>query len=44
MDKVGELERRLDIREKEERRRNVVIRDVEVIEGGRRKAVEEWWE
>lgn len=41
MDKVGELERRLDIREKEERRRNVVIRDAEVIEGGRRKAVEE---
>lgn len=41
MDKVGELERRLDIREKEERRRNVVIREVEVREGDRRKAVEE---
>jgi len=41
IDKVGELERRLDTREREERRRNVVIRDVEVKEGGRRKAVEE---
>lgn len=40
MDKVDELERRLDIREKEERRRNMVIRDVEVREGSRRKAVE----
>lgn len=35
MDKVGELERRLDIREKEERRRNVVIREVE--EGGNKR-------
>lgn len=41
MDKVGELEKRLDIREKEERTRNVVIREVEVREGDRRKAVEE---
>lgn len=41
MDKVSELDRRLDIREKEERRRNVVIGDVEVKEGKRRKAVKE---
>lgn len=39
MDKVSELDRRLDIREKEERRRNVIIGDVEVKEGKRRKAV-----
>lgn len=38
MEKMGELERRLKIREKEETRRNVVIREVE---GERRKAVEE---
>lgn len=38
MEKMGELERRLKIREKEETRRNVVIRE---MEGERRKAVEE---
>lgn len=41
MNKVSELDRRLDIRERQERRRNVVIRDVEVKEGKRRKAVKE---
>lgn len=41
MEKMGELERRLKIREKEETRRNVVIREVDVREGERRKAVEE---
>lgn len=41
MEKVGELERRLEIREKEERKWNVIIREVDVREGERRKAVEE---
>lgn len=38
--KVDELERRLDIREKEERRRNMLIRDVEIREGSGRKVIE----
>lgn len=41
MKEMSELERRLKIREKEETRRNVVIREVDVREGERRKAVEE---
>lgn len=38
---MEKMERRLKIREKEETRRNVVIREVDVREGERRKAVEE---
>lgn len=40
IDKVGKLKRRLDIRDKVERRRNV-IRNVEVREMNRRKPVED---
>jgi len=39
--KVKEIEKRLDIYDREERRRNVVIRGMLVGEGGRRKAVKE---
>jgi len=39
--KVKEIEKRLEIRDREERRRNVVIRGVAVKREGRRKAVEE---
>ncbi|RLU19487.1 hypothetical protein DMN91_008044 [Ooceraea biroi] len=40
-DKVIELERRMEIKDREERRRNVVMREVEVKEGKRVEAVRE---
>ncbi|XP_024868251.1 trichohyalin-like [Temnothorax curvispinosus] len=39
-EKMRELERRLERKEKEERRRNIVIRGLEVKEGGRRENAE----
>lgn len=40
-DKIKELERRMERKEREERRKNVIIRALEVKEGRRREAVEE---
>jgi len=40
-DKVKELEKRLEKKEREERRKNVIIKGLKVKEGNRREAVEE---
>lgn len=40
IDKVREMERRMEVKEKKERRRNVIIKGIEVKEGGRRERVE----
>lgn len=40
-EKVGAVERRLEVKEREERRRNVAMKEVTVKEGKRREAVEE---
>lgn len=40
-DKVRELERRWEKKEREERRKNVIIKGLKVKEGNRREAVEE---
>lgn len=40
-DRLREIERRIEMREREERRRNIILKGVEVKEGKRREAVEE---
>lgn len=39
-EKLKRLEKRMEVRERKERRRNVVVRELEVREGKRREAVE----
>lgn len=39
-EKLKRLEKRMEVRERKERRKNVVVRELEVREGKRREAVE----
>lgn len=43
-DRVKDIERKMELKEREERKRNILIRRVEVKEGKRREAVEEMLE
>jgi len=43
-ERVNEIERRMERKERRERRRNVIVRGIEVREGKRREAVEEIFE
>lgn len=43
MERLKEIERKIEWRDREERKRNVIIKRVKIKEGKRREAVEKVW-
>lgn len=43
MERLKEIERKIEWRDREERKRNVIIKGVKIKEGKRREAVEKVW-